>query len=98
MRVGGAYEYMYWSTYECTMYRYAICICAYCEYQFHQSVRDFAKLHRIPDWERIYRAAIVADPARSETACANLIQLLRDFGDNAGSDGPCIHARNTRMP
>ena len=40
---------------------YAICICAYCEYQFHQSVRDFAHLHKIPDWERIFRAARYVD-------------------------------------
>ena len=36
---------------------YAICICAYCEYQFHQSLRDFARLHKSPEWERVYRAA-----------------------------------------
>ena len=34
-----------------------ICLCAYSEYQFYQSARDFAILHRLPDADILFRGA-----------------------------------------
>ena len=40
---------------------YAICLCAYSEYQFYQSARDFAILHRLPDADILFRGARYVD-------------------------------------
>ena len=39
----------------------AICLCAYSEYQFYQSARDFAILHRLPDADILFRGARYVD-------------------------------------
>ena len=35
---------------------YAICLCAFSEFEFHQSVHDFAILHKVDDWESFFAA------------------------------------------